>query len=372
MKLKQKINNLISQKKSDDSLLIQIADIKSKIVNKKIFDSNTYNQLSDVEHSLYRYNNFIKHNLTSEANNEAQKLSTMVKNLDSQPTILYGSVSNTQYVWHTEPNACETCQELDGTVYDNKDDVPAKPHPNCKYSVEEVEDTENNPNPKNEEDSEPCDCVKELDAVIEELENVINEAESLANTVETDINEVEEDLSKVKNLITDAEETLKVLDEDLGKHLPDCENNIDNAYAEIYATKAELQTLLSDILGLMLPLVTLLNVVRIFVSNYIALLHEAYILKQAGMDKYRHSKANCEAAQQSGILGSMTATALSDLKEYYDQYTYVNTHKVSIKEAIADSERDQVANRLGRERGRKYPYCSCSILMDDLKPDFKK
>lgn len=39
---------------------------------------------------------------------------------------------------------------------------------------------------------------------------------------------------------------------------------------------------------------------------------------------------------------------------------------------IADSERDQVANRLGRERGRKYPYCDCSILMYDLLPDYKK
>lgn len=43
-----------------------------------------------------------------------------------------------------------------------------------------------------------------------------------------------------------------------------------------------------------------------------------------------------------------------------------------VEEAIADSERDQVANRLGRERGRKYPYCDCSILMHDLLPNYKK
>lgn len=48
------------------------------------------------------------------------------------------------------------------------------------------------------------------------------------------------------------------------------------------------------------------------------------------------------------------------------------SHKVTIEEAIADSERDQAANRLGRERGRKYPYCDCSILMHDLLPDYKK
>lgn len=39
---------------------------------------------------------------------------------------------------------------------------------------------------------------------------------------------------------------------------------------------------------------------------------------------------------------------------------------------IADSERDQVANKLGRERGRRYPNCKCYELMNDLKPKLKK
>lgn len=65
---------------------------------------------------------------------------------------------------------------------------------------------------------------------------------------------------------------------------------------------------------------------------------------------------------------------LSDQKEKFDQWhnMYARSHKVTIEEAIADSERDQVANKLGRERGRKYPYCDCSILMHDLLPDYKK
>ena len=57
-------------------------------------------------------------------------------------------------------------------------------------------------------------------------------------------------------------------------------------------------------------------------------------------------------------------------KEKIDQWhnIYARSHKVTIEEAIVDSEKDQVANRLGRERGRKYPNCSCSELMNDLKP----
>ena len=92
------------------------------------------------------------------------------------------------------------------------------------------------------------------------------------------------------------------------------------------------------------------------------------------MDKYFHSKANCEAIQEMGIVGEKSAEFLSDQKEKFDQWhnMYARSHKVTVEEAIADSERDQAANRLGRERGRKYPYCNCSILMHDLLPDYKK
>ena len=112
----------------------------------------------------------------------------------------------------------------------------------------------------------------------------------------------------------------------------------------------------------------------IFISNYVALLYRAYILKQYEMDKYYHSKANCEAVQAFGELGEEAAILLSEFKEKFDQYEniYANSHKVTIEEAIADSERDHEANRLGRERARQYPNCKCYELMSDLKPKHKK
>ena len=60
-------------------------------------------------------------------------------------------------------------------------------------------------------------------------------------------------------------------------------------------------------------------------------------------------------------------------KKYRDEEgLYIIEGIKIIEEAIADSQRDQAANRLGRERRRKYPYCDCSILMHDLLPDYKK
>ena len=94
-------------------------------------------------------------------------------------------------------------------------------------------------------------------------------------------------------------------------------------------------------------------------------------LQNLGKSLYRYNalKENDYDAE-----GEKSAMFLSDQKEKFDQWNniYAKSHKISIEEAIADSERDQVANRLGRERGRKYPYCDCSILMHDLLPNYKK
>lgn len=65
-----------------------------------------------------------------------------------------------------------------------------------------------------------------------------------------------------------------------------------------------------------------------FVSNYIELLYHAYALHECGMDKYYHSVANCQCAQL-GELETEMATGFSDLKELYEQYTYV--HRALLK-----------------------------------------
>ncbi len=200
------------------------------------------------------------------------------------------------------------------------------------------------------------------------MENTVEETNSLSDNVQSDIEELEKDIAHVQNLIQQADLTLKILEPEYGKHLLYCENNIDNEYIYLSAKINDWQVLLNDIKGLLNPIMSFYSTIKIFISNYIELLYHAYYLKEKEIDKYYHSKANCEVTQEMGILGEKVATLLSNLKEKYDQYTYVHTHKVTLEEAIADSERDQIANRLGRERGRKYPDCKCSELMQDLLP----
>lgn len=323
-----------------------------------------YVKLQDIGKSLYRYNTLQEHNYINEAQEEKE---------DIENKVLKTGITYNKYVWHSEnsEHTCDKCKELDGQVFDFYDEVPERPHPNCKCTVEVVEDDESKPQTPNDNE-EPCDTIDELEAMISDIEGNIKETEHLLSEVETDVQDLENDVLRVQKLIQDANDTLESLSEEYGKHLPNCENNVDNDYGYMYAKKAKWQTYLHDVLGLLNTSVALVNTLRIFISNYVELLYHAYQLNESEMDKFYHSKANCEATQEMGIMGKKYATLLSDLKEKYDQYTYVHTHKVTVEEAIADSERDQVANRLGRERGRKYPYCKCSILMHDLLPDYKK
>lgn len=145
MNLKQKIKNLVEEKKPNDTLL---QEVSTKLASASNIDYEAYNTFLDIEYSVYRYNNFLKNNMQNNAEKEAKNLINLS---DENSTVLQGGISNIKYIWHTEPNACKKCRELDGTEYNSKEDIPEKPHPNCKCYIEEIKD-----------DDEACDCYKFL------------------------------------------------------------------------------------------------------------------------------------------------------------------------------------------------------------------
>lgn len=331
------------------------ADDKNKLLQK-------HRAVENLGKTLYRYNTLKQNNMLGEAKNEEGEISTLLK----------GGISNLSYIWHSEnsESTCEECAALDGTQYGLEDEIPERPHPNCQCYVEIVGNLDDE---EEEEDEEPCNCVEQLEELIEKLEEIVAGAENLTNEMETDNEDTEERESNIENIIFELDGDLELLSEEYGQHLFDCENNIDALYDEILAKKEELQNLLQEIRELLESIIVHIQVLSFFASNYLTLLWEAYVLEQAGMDKYRHSVAHCQSAQL-GELGDRVATGLSDYKELFDQYKniYAKTHKVSEKEALADSERDQIANRLGRERGQNNPNCDCRVLMQDLKPQKRK
>lgn len=375
--LKEKILQALKSSKQVEPTLNTLSKLQENLLkncsnpvfNKK--DKNkllkSYSDLHDIGKSLYRYNTLQEHNYLDDVQEEKENIENKV---------LKGGVSYNKYVWHSEngEHTCDVCSDLDGQEFDYYDEVPERPHPNCRCYIEIVEYDDVNSAPESNEEGEPCDVLEQVDELITEIESAKDEVNSYIEDLQADIEDYENDLERVNKLIQENDLTIEILSEDYGMHLPNCENNIDIEYEQVNSQKISLEEILQDIKRLLEMGRAGVGTFLIFVSNYVALLIRAYILKQYEMDKYYHSKANCEAVQAFGELGEEAATLLSDTKEKIDQYRnfYAKSHNVTIKEAIADSERDQVANRLGRERARQYPNCKCYELMSDLKPKHKK
>lgn len=314
MNLKQKLEQTIAQKKADSDLLSQISTLKSKLASQSSFNLAGYNKLSEIEHSLYRYNTFITGNLTKEADREAQRLSGMVKKLNDENIVLEGGINNSKYVWHTEPNACKICQELDGTVYYTKEDIPEKPHPNCKCTIEEIL-----------MDEEACDCYLFFD----NIDSVLQEAEDLQANI---INE-QQDISRIQA-------------------------EYSNSHSDL------IQGMINDLVSLEDPLNTLFQTVSIFLVNY----HQMREANTIGADKYFHARANCEAAQK-GIVGEMIAKAIGDLREFLDSFKNIYIKKYTLEESLKDIQEDLEANQEGRDLGRKYPTQSPYDLLKHRVPN---
>lgn len=93
----------------------------------------SYTNLQDVGKSLYRYGALMDNNYLADAKEEKNEI---------EDTVLKGGVVYYHYVWRSEngENTCDECREFDGQIFEMGDEVPERPHPNCRCSVEIVED----------------------------------------------------------------------------------------------------------------------------------------------------------------------------------------------------------------------------------------
>ena len=222
---------------------------------------------------------------------------------------------------------CEKCQTLNGVTFKNIDEIPDKPHPNCRCWVEVIngngsgnESGAGNPNPNEPpEDDELCDCWKFFD----EIEEIIGDAKSLEDEIEHGI----------ENIIKKSQENL------VNSIKTRVENYIDEL-KQIY------------------------NAVNVFIRNY----NDMKEANTIGADKYFHSKANCEASQL-GDFGEITAKGISDLREFTDSFKNVYIKGMTKIESAKDSADDEEANKYGRSQGRNNPNENCGDLVEIYRPN---
>ena len=314
--VRQKFLKILSEIKN-----ISNADVRNKIIknliNLKDFIKDEYNYdneipvlshnfISDIltdidilDSAIENYRVSIEYELPDDEEKDLKYIKSLSNNYTDKYTfeqtpVLKGQISKYKYIWHSEPNACQVCEDLNNTKYDNKSDIPDKPHPNCKCSVKEIKNNDR------------CDC---LDDLFKQIDDLIRQAEDLFEKIDEAINECSNLLEKVHN--TWARNVL--------------ENCID-ALQQIFGTVLD------------------------FLRNY----NDMKDANTKYADKYFHSKANCDGAKR-GELGAIVAKMICDVREFTDLFNNVLRKKMTIEASLKDSAEDQEANHYGREQGRKYP-----------------
>lgn len=271
----------------------------SKDKNKLIKMHNTVNEIGK---SFYRINAFNENHMTSEAEKEKDEISN---------TVLKGGISNVKFVWHSEngENTCEKCKSLDGTTYDFEDEVPQRPHPNCKCHVEIVED-------KKEENKDACDCHK----FIEQFDELINQANTLRQVISI----------KSANILEIMKYDTFLYIEGLGQWLLEQYTNMDNFIGDLTKTFVESR---QDI--------------------------------YENSDKYYHMKAYCKVAQRESEITNMLAHGVGIIRECGQLLVALLNHH----NALEDFRNDFRANQTGTQIGKNYPGSNCDSVLEMLWPD---
>lgn len=125
-------NTFYSLSKSQENLL---KNYSNPVFNNK--DKNeilkNYTNLQNIGKSLFRYNALKENNFIDKANEEKSNI---------ENSVLNGGISYNKYVWRSEnsANTCALCKSLDGKIFESYEEVPARPHPNCRCRVEVLEE----------------------------------------------------------------------------------------------------------------------------------------------------------------------------------------------------------------------------------------
>lgn len=122
-----------------------------------------------------------------------------------------------------------------------------------------------------------------------------------------------------------------------------------------------LQGAINDTIGLNNPKDIFYQTLGIFLTNY----NNMKKANTIGADKYFHAKANFEAAQQ-GLVGSMFAKIISDLRELSDNYRNINEKGYTLEESLKDINEDLKANQVGRDLGRLYPNDNSYQILEQM------
>lgn len=128
---------------------------------------------------------------------------------------LKGHISNTVYIWHSNIDACAACSELDDESFETIDEIPDRPHPNCRCWIEEVEIEEDEDDKLESILDRIFEALGESNTQKEEIDFIVNEIKSdeeIFNQMNDDLNQFYNIHNAIDVKINEAKEIVKNLE----------------------------------------------------------------------------------------------------------------------------------------------------------------
>ena len=361
--LKNKIINAMNDNSSIDGLLNNLSKLQDNLLknySNPVFTKNDrekilkrYIDLQAIGQSIYKYDILKKHNNIQNAQDEKENI---------ERKVLKGGVSYNKYVWHSEngEHTCDICAGLDGQEFDFYEEVPERPHPNCRCTVEIVENDNENSSSEPNEDEESCDCWDKIDDLVAETDSWQEKFEPLISELDNIDEETHNLLNEIKNFKQQvANSQSKLVD------IAPCGDNC-VAYITGMAVNITNDEKLESTAE---KIFSLTNESRQVYQIFLEHKHEMQEARD-GMDKYYHAKANCTSAEL-GLIQGFYAVLLSISKEFYDYYKKVFKLHMDYKQVFNDCMQDLKADWYGIQKAKEHGYCSDKVK-DVYKDVFNK
>jgi hypothetical protein len=155
----------------------------------------------------------------------------------------YVSKENLEYQWKSEPTACEVWKSMNGKIYKSANDIPDRPHPNCKCWIDVLE---------KEPQQTITDPIKNYQEKLKdkkrdelELAKLLGDVKSLEEEIEEYIRQSEEQENEIAKF--EQEFDIETLEEKDKQKLSDLKEQIDYAQYKGQKAKTDIQNLKTEI-----------------------------------------------------------------------------------------------------------------------------
>ncbi|MCR5261578.1 MAG: hypothetical protein K6C94_07030, partial [Candidatus Gastranaerophilales bacterium] len=253
---------------------------------------------------------------------------------------------NKKYIWISETgkNTCQECKSLDGKIFTG-DNVPLRPHPNCKCDAVEYKESNFNQNESNiSEKNLKTNLDVNNNFELQDLQQKTNELEQKVtllkgkiiktNTIE-DYDEYDAELEKILNEITNEKRKLQEIQKKYGEEpvIREIKKTIDEIQKQAYIVKQNIANIKKNLTYNALKIVAI-PPKDIFDSGISFLEKSSICYNAAALWHISSSKFESEIAKEYIEQNGRIINKVSDLKDRNLEYFI----KTKLTEQIGKNE----------------------------------